>query len=185
MHKKLDVKRVIPSERRRPGDRRVGHRPTPKGCGKQTGVSNRRSIVIRDMSHFATPRRCRPVADTPVAGTATLLDREYADRFRDVFRVCDPLPVFESCLQRIFSNVAVGSSEILRAANQAIEVAALPDRACPAEESVYLLRGVRLPGMEYAGQVLSAVQTKENVNVIRHHAPGEQFVALAVEVAKR
>jgi len=66
--------------------------------------------------------------------------------------------------------------------NDMIEGLFLPDRTLPTQELVDLMRRKGLPAVQDCGQPVVMIRRDDDVNVIRHDAPGAQQVTNILEV---
>src|SRR5208282_1894876 len=63
-----------------------------------------------------------------------------------------------------------------------IEILSLPEGACAPQKPVGGLGGEGLPGMQYVFQLMFAAGGKYHMDVIRHHAPGNEAKTLSLKV---
>src|SRR6185436_20239128 len=88
-----------------------------------------------------------------------------------------PLPITQSRLRRVASNISSRRVVIARTPDHPIEVLPLPDHT-PTDH----VRRVRLPRMNHTRQLATLRKMQHDVHVIRHHAPRVQFVTHAIEM---
>src|SRR5713226_8149861 len=67
--------------------------------------------------------------------------------------------------------------------DQVIEIFALPEMPGASKELIRLVSRIGLPGVENGFQGVFAQGRKYHMNVIGHHAPDPELVALSVKVA--
>src|SRR5579859_2612286 len=94
----------------------------------------------------------------------------------------DPGPVFEAGFHRISFDVFSEFKEMRLAANQVVEIFALPEDAQAAQFGVGGMGGIGLPGLEDRSESESWQGRKKNMDVVGHLAPGEKPVTLRVKM---
>src|SRR5262245_22003022 len=112
--------------------------------------------MLRDGTAARRRRASRRDGGAPRVGTP-------ASRRLDGRRLAaltNPWPISQSRFERIVLNVPARLAELLRIANEAIEVLALPDLA-----AIDLMRRVRLPRMHNVRHVASASRVEHYVHV--------------------
>jgi hypothetical protein len=72
--------------------------------------------------------------------------------------------------------------QVFLTANDAVVVFVLPERALAADHLVDFVGCETFPTMNRFAQVLPVIEPEENMDMVRHHDMGEEFVAGAVEV---
>jgi hypothetical protein len=70
-------------------------------------------------------------------------------------------------------------------ANVTIKWFALPKATCSPKHFVTLVCGKTLPGVHDCAHFVSALRCKERVDMIGHHTPRMQRVAIAIEMQQR
>jgi hypothetical protein len=93
-----------------------------------------------------------------------------------------PGPLLEVRFHRIRYDVAEDALKLLLATDEMIVILPLPECSPKAQVQIDGLRGIRFPGMEDLGQPITPEGTEDHMNMVRHDAPGEQAIALAVEM---
>lgn len=88
-------------------------------------------------------------------------------------------------LARIFLDIGREFLEVRLAADEMVEILALPERSRSAQQAIGAMRGIRLPGMKDVFQTVRLVRGKQGVRMVGHHAPSEKIVSLAVKLPER
>jgi hypothetical protein len=95
-------------------------------------------------------------------------------------------PVLRSSAQAggdgVLLNVVGKLIDMFRLADQVIERLSFPERTLSAKKAVDLRGREGLPRMEDGAEVVARERLHDDVNVIRHNAPGSKAVPLPVEV---
>jgi len=85
-------------------------------------------------------------------------------------------------IDRVPSNVADAVRAMPGISNEAVEVVLLPKSTGASLASIDLLRGMSLPGLDHAGEILSALQGEEDMDMVRHDHEREREGLLTLEM---
>lgn len=97
-------------------------------------------------------------------------------------RSLHPRPVLQSRILRIQEHVLDDLTEFPFVSNQVVVVFALPKGAGACQQLIRSLRRVRLPRVENSGKSVIWERLKNGMNVVRHHAPGEEPIPHTTEM---
>ncbi len=90
----------------------------------------------------------------------------------------------ETPLVRIPSDVTNTVDQVLRVANQSIEIVALPKTACASKQWIDFARRKTLPTQNNLLQRPSWIEHEDGVHVIRHHYPSDLRDSVTIKVTQ-
>ena len=73
---------------------------------------------------------------------------------------------------------------MVRIAHETIEILPCPKHAAAPQQQIGRFGGVRLPGMHDPIEPISRTDRKQRMDVIGHHAPSDQCIAIGIEPQK-
>ncbi len=97
----------------------------------------------------------------------------------------DPRPVLQTSSLRVAERVLDDMLQVGHASDEVIRVLRLPDSAASAHYSVDPPGRKRLPAVQHRFETMQSPRLNDRMHVVRHDAPGQQRMAIAVEVRQR